>query len=182
MKHALAGIVTLALIAGVLLVGRGQRAATVPTAASPEECVEQMLAAADRGDIDAYLDHFTGRQRDEIARDLAQQTREGFARSLAEAQTAMKGRSVQLAATDAKAATGPPLDTAEVTVERVYANHNQRQTYLLRRTSAGWKIEALRGATNFQPPVPYGTPVWAESAQPSTNVPPVPSPGTPGKG
>jgi hypothetical protein len=61
------------------------------------------------------------------------------------------------------AAATPAPETAEVTVERVYANHNQRQTYLLRRTAGGWKIEGLRGATNFQPPVPYGTPVWEET-------------------
>jgi len=183
-KHALAGIVTLALIAGVLLVGRESRNASIATAASPEECVEQMLAAADRGDIEGYLDCFTGREREEIERDVAQQSREGFARSLADAQRSMKGRSVQLAMAEADAATGPPPDTAEVTVERIYANHNQRQTYFLRRTFSGWKIEGLRGATNFQPPVPYGTPVWeASSQQSAVSVPPrVPSPGTPGEG
>jgi hypothetical protein len=179
MKHFLAGAVTLALIAGVLLLGRRKQDTSAAADATPENCVEQMLAAADRGDVDAYLDFFTGSQREQIERDLAQQTREGFARSLAEAQREMKGRSVQLAAADPNAAAAPPSDTAEVTVERIYAHHNQRQTYLLRRTSAGWKIEDLRGAVNFQPPVPYGTPVWEESAFLS---PGTPAPGIPREG
>ena len=77
----------------------------------------------------------------------------------------MKGRSIPLAAAEGGEPAEALRDTAEVTLERIYANHNQRQTYLLRRTPAGWRIEALRGATNFRPPVPYGTPVWEVSGQ-----------------
>ena len=169
MKQLLTGLATVALIAAVLFLSRG----TAPTpadpaaaATTPEACVEQMLAAADRGDIDAYLDFFTGPKRTEIERELARQPREAFARSLAAAQSELKGRSVQLAALDGQnqPAKTPSSDTAEVTVERIYTNHNERQTYVLRQTASGWKIEALRGGVNFQPPIPYGTPVWAEAA------------------
>ncbi len=48
----------------------------------------------------------------------------------------------------------------ELPVERVYAHHNELQTYRLRRGGNRWQIEAIRASGSQQPSIPYGTPVF----------------------
>ena len=55
----------------------------------------------------------------------------------------------------------------ELTVERVYENRNERQTYRLVRSDDGWRIAEVQAAEAFQPPIPYGAPVYQPS--PSDN-------------
>ncbi len=61
---------------------------------TPEACIERMFAAAQRGDVTAYLDCFTGSERDRLDRELAGQPPEVFARSLRDAVATLKGRAV----------------------------------------------------------------------------------------
>ena len=59
LKRSLAAGITLTVLAVALLVGRQQRQSAPPygppAADAAEDCVQRMFAAAERGDVDAYL-------------------------------------------------------------------------------------------------------------------------------
>jgi hypothetical protein len=114
-----------------------------------------MFTAAEKGDVDAYLDCFTGPQRERLERELASQPREIYARSLAESIRALKGRAVF----DASFA-NPPSREATVTVERVYVHRLERQTYHLVNQSGVWRIDDVQTPSALQPEKAYGQPVF----------------------
>jgi hypothetical protein len=113
-----------------------------------------MFEAARAGDVDAYLDCFTGPQRTRIQRKLAGQSREAFAQSLADAVRDLKGHVTPQSAPQGDA------DRVELAVERIYQNRNERQSYSLVRQSGVWRISDVQAAVSFQPPVAYGAPVF----------------------
>ncbi len=156
MKRWIAAVATLVLLGAALTLGR--RAPTPQsdsTASSPDECIEQMFDAAKRGDVTAYLDCFTGPERERLERELAGQPKKAFARSLVEAVTTLKGRAVFETDTSESGDTRTLL-----TVDRVYATRTERQTYHLVPESDAWRINSVQTATAFQPYKPYGTPVY----------------------
>ena len=51
---------------------------------------------------------------------------------------------------------------AELIVERIYANRNEKQAYLLVRQSGSWRIAEVRTLEVFQPEIPYGTPIYQD--------------------
>ena len=53
-----------------------------------------MYLAAERGDVDAYLDCFTGVQRQRLEVELRTESREAFAAAIAESFQTLKGRAV----------------------------------------------------------------------------------------
>lgn len=160
MKQAVAITLTLALIAGALYLGRNASEKSDFTAASPAECLEEMYLAAERGDVDAYLDCFTGVQRQRLDAELRTESRDAFASSIAETFRTLKGRAVNDLSTD-------PVDgdRAQLEAERIYPQYNERQTYGFRCEGGAWRIESLGAVRRFQPPVPYGTPVYAGSGE-----------------
>lgn len=163
MKRWIAALATLVLLGTALILGR--RAPTPhggSIASSPEACIDQMFDAAQRGDVVAYLDCFTGPERERLDRELAGQPEEAFARSLVEAVKTLKGRAVS------NADNAETADTrARLTVDRVYASRTERQTYHLVAESSTWRIHSVETASAFQPYKPYGTPVYepAESEE-----------------
>ncbi len=114
-----------------------------------------MFDAAKDGDVPTYLDCFTGSERERLERELADQPREAFARSLVEAVESLKGRAVFEGKTD-----GDSGSNRVFTVDRVYLNRTERQTYHLVRESSAWRIHTVETAAAFQPDKPYGTPVY----------------------
>jgi hypothetical protein len=155
-KKILAALLTAALIALVLWQGRGDFSSQARVAlATPDACLERMFRAAGEGDVDAYLDCFAGRERARLERELAGQSRDRFAQSLRGAVAALKGRAVL-----ADGGQGPGATQAVRTVDRVYANRTERQTYHLERVAGCWRITEVRAADAFQPDTPYGTPVF----------------------
>ena len=150
-----------ALITGTLLVvvlWQSRRPPAEPGQSgegSPESSVQRMFTAAENGDVAAYLDCFAGEERRRLERDLADQSRDAFARSLKQAVVDLKGRAVF-----APARREPGAGETELTVERIYANRTERQTYRLRREADRWRIESVRSAESYQPATPYGTPVF----------------------
>jgi hypothetical protein len=166
LKRWLALLATAIILAAVLIAGRGKGPpATHQPAAnstiSPEQCIERMFDAAERGDVDAYLDCFTGPQRQQIERELTSQTRQSFSQSLVDAIKPLKGRAM-IGSPPAE----PAANQVELTVERIYANRNETQTYQLLRQSDAWRITAVRSADAFQPPITYGTPVFELPPEP----------------
>lgn len=162
MKRIVAGLITLLILGGVLWYGRGTPtpppAGPSPAGAdTPEACIERMFAAAQRGDVTAYLDCFAGAERDRLERELAGQPADVFARSLRDAVATLKGRAVfRNGGPDAAA------NTASYTIDRVYESRTERQRYQLIRQSGTWRIQSVAVADPFQPDKPYGSPVYEE--------------------
>ena len=126
-----------------------------------------MFAAAQRGDVTAYLDCFTGSERDRLDRELAGQPPEVFARSLRDAVATLKGRAVFR-----NDASDPAADSANYTIDRVYESRTERQLYQLTRQSGVWRIQSVATANPFQPDKAYGSPVYEEApAKPDASGP-----------
>lgn len=156
MKRALAALITMSFLAVALWYGRGAPSHESAAAAStPADCIERMFAAAERGDVDGYLDCFTGAQRERLDREMASQPRQEYARSLLQSVKDLKGRAVFDAPTSDAA-----FDRATVTVERVYVHRIDRQTYRFKNESGEWRITEVETPAALQPAKAYGQPVF----------------------
>jgi hypothetical protein len=118
-----------------------------------------MFAAAAAGDVDAYLSCFGGEERTQMERKFAGQNRQAGSAALQAAVAGMKGHAVHGSVQSADSP-GRQSEVIDLPVERVYAHHNELQTYRLRHIGNRWQIEAIRPAGSQQPSIPYGTPVF----------------------
>jgi hypothetical protein len=161
LKRTLAAIITILVLGLALWFGRGRPAASpspaTSGAATPEACIERMFDAAKQGDVAAYLNCFTGPERQRLQRDLAGQPQEAFRQSLVDAVATLKGRAVF-----ASSPVGDPSQPVIYTVDRVYDNRTERQTYELVCEAGTWRIRDMQAANAFQPDKAYGTPVYEE--------------------
>ena len=155
MKRPAAIVATLALLSAAIYFGRDGGARRGNTPSSPTGCLELMFRAAEEGDVPAYLDCFTGPQRELLAKEVGAQPAGDFAAELKTAVRTLKGRAVSGAGPSDAAA-----DTASLAVERIYAHHTERQSYHFRREADGWRIDSVGAVEKQQPPIPYGTPVF----------------------
>lgn len=153
-----AALLTTALLLGAAVYLSGTITKPTSTTASPCACLERMFQAAEQGDVDAYLDCFTGQQRQRLESEVRSPGTADFAESLRSALSDLKGRA--LSGSDKTA-----LDDqrATLTVERVYERHAERQDHHFVRDASGWRIESVGRVQEFQPPIPYGTPVFEQN-------------------
>jgi hypothetical protein len=154
----LAGLITAAILGAVLMIARNDPqppSGGDDAADTPQACIDRMFQSATDGDVDGYLNCFTGEERERLQRELSGQSREAFGHALAAAVAELKGRAVY-------AAGDPSADGAETSmiVERIYASRMERQTYELTREKDGYRISAVQAASSHQPDKPYGTPVF----------------------
>ena len=159
MKRTIAAIATTVLFGVVLWFGRsGPTPRRANSAADgPEACIQRMFDAATSGDLETYVDCFTGPERQRLERELDDSRRDAFGRTLMDAVASLRGRAVF--------ADGPvdkDSDQARYSVDRVYETRTERQTYQLVRESGTWRIQSVRTAESFQPETAYGTPVFEE--------------------
>ena len=154
MKRAAALVATAVLFVAALLLGRGGTA-RYGSAVSPGDCLARMFNAAEQGDVPAYLDCFTGPQRERIARELEDQPADAFAAALKDAVRTLKGRAVS-----GGGEVEPDARSATLTVDRIYAQHTERQSYHFVRQNDSWRIDSVGTVEKHQPPVAYGTPVF----------------------
>lgn len=154
MKRAATLAATLALLGAAVYFGRDRSPSDAASAASPAECVERMFAAAERGDIEAYLACFTGAELRRLSAERDAQPRERFAAALVESVRPLKGRAIN------GPSNAPGGDRAKLEIERIYEHHGERQSYVFRREADGWRIESIGAVERFQQAIPYGTPVY----------------------
>jgi hypothetical protein len=156
MKRVLAGLMTAMILVVVIWLNRGRTPpSTLTGTATPEDCIANMFDAAAQGDVAAYLNCFSGDERERIERELRSQSPDRFGDSLIEGVRRLKGRAIY--------ASSPPEPTslsAVYTIERVYESRTDRQEVQMVRERGGWKITQVRAAQPIQPAVPYGTPVF----------------------
>ena len=161
MKRMVPAAITAVLIAIALWAGRsGPDEANESSAGprSPAQCIDQMFDAAERGDVPRYLDCFAGPQRARLDGELADQSRDQFARALTASVAELRGRAV--------AVESQTPDRCVLVVEHIFASRTDRQTYELvcdgdsSSSAATWRIHVVHRADPRQPRKAYGTPVW----------------------
>jgi hypothetical protein len=171
MKRLAAGLITVALMGWLLWSGSRRPAgdgtasvrtgespdpipASAPAPASPAEArVQSLLDEARRGDVDSYLGGFAGPLRQRLEREAGERGRAAFADDLRAAARLRKSHAVFAAEPD-----GP--DAARVTVEAVYPDRNERQTYRVERDgpTGAWLVTGVETVRSHQPKAKYGSP------------------------
>ena len=154
-RQLLAVITAAAVLLVAMMFARPTQLPTASTSrdeAEPDACASAMVSAEKDGDVEAYLDCFTGRLRDRLESRMAEKSREGRAAELRSGAADLTGH----ATTDVKIT---PPDEATLVLERIYTRHNERHQVTLRRVFGDWKIVAIKPLERFAPEIPYGTPV-----------------------
>jgi hypothetical protein len=145
-----------------------------PDTTGASERIEALLAAAGRGDVDAYLASFTGPIRDRLARQANERGRAAFAEELRRAARARKSH-----ATFEPDPDGDGPVAARVTVESTFADRIERQTFRLVRGTSGWVIDGVESARDHSPRNALGT--LATYREPEGPPVQAPGPGAPGE-
>ncbi|NOX56586.1 MAG: hypothetical protein GXP27_19510 [Planctomycetes bacterium] len=155
-----------AIVAGVAVLVRRNPPASSPLSDEDQmdDCITQMLQAAQQGDVQRYLDCFAGDLRAKLAARLEKGNPEAAAAELRSGQAELKS----YVTTDWRRVSE---DEATLILERVYKDYNERHRVRLRRKRGAWKIVELTPLESFAPEIPYGTPVFElpEAKQKSTN-------------
>lgn len=118
----------------------------------PDSVIWEMIDACRRGDVDAYLNCFTGDLRKRLEKVASEQGKEKFSDYLKEMLQPIKNIALQQAKGFAKG------DQA-IVADFVFADRTERQTFWVRRTKEGWKIVGVEATKPVPVLVPYGTPV-----------------------
>lgn len=163
MKPLVAGVLTAGVLAAMLVVGSRRGATTAPPSpqaaeargevgASPaEETVRGLLRSGEGGDVAGYLATFAGPMKARLEREVGARGREAFADDLRRAAAARKSHAVFAPEPDGDIA-------ARVTVETVYPDRNERQTYRVEKTDDGWRVTDVATVVSHQPAAKFGTP------------------------
>ena len=147
-----AGAITAALMALLVASAVRKPSGAGHRADSPSAAVGSLLDATSAGDVSRYLDAFSGPLRDRLGREVADRGRGPFAGDLRAASAARKGLVVF-----APEAGGDPGE-ARVTVESVYPDRIERQTFTVNDAGAGWTITGLEVARGRRPREAFGSP------------------------
>lgn len=154
-----------AVLAAVAVVGRPRQPATDGSAdVPPDDCVRQMLLAAQRGDVETWLDSFAGDLRDRLGARVQERSPGHFAAELRGRESALNGIAIE----DRRLATP---DEAMLTLEKVYTDYNERYRVRLMRSDGGWRIVEMTPLDRASPEIPYGTPVVPVPKQSSGEPP-----------
>jgi hypothetical protein len=172
MKRIIAGVLTVALMGLLLWSGSkrppelsppatntdasrntGTATTTGISAPSPAELrLTKLLDCATRGDVAGYLESFGGVLRERLQREMNERGREAFAADLKRAARSRKSHAMFAVEPEGPAA-------ARITVETVYPDRNERQTYHLTQEtdSAGWLVTDVETVRSQVPQAKYGT-------------------------
>jgi len=159
LKRLAAGVLTLFVLTAPVIV-TALRSRTSPND-TPEKCIDQLYEAMKTGDVRAYLNCFSGDLRDQLETTVRTQGTNSFSTYLKETVSPIKGRA--LLRTDYAGS-----DRVRVELDRVYeARMWEYQGYRLEREAGIWKIYAIDPVELHDPPIPYGTPAYPTSSDPS---------------
>jgi hypothetical protein len=160
MKRIVAGVLTVALMGGLLWSGLGRpggRAEPGPGRADAPDPAEvrlnKLLDCALRGDVSGYLDCFGGPLRERLEREVNERGRDAFADDLRRAAGSRKSHAVFAVEPEG-------ADAARITVETVYPDRNERQTYHLAQApeNGGWLVSDVETVRSQVPTARFGTP------------------------
>jgi hypothetical protein len=114
--------------------------------------LKTLLDAAWRGDVAAYLDGFGGPLRERLRREVDERGRDVFAADLKRAARSRKSHAIFGVEPEGQGA-------ARITVETVYPDRNERQTYHLTQepSAGGWLVTDVETIRSQVPKARYGT-------------------------
>jgi hypothetical protein len=155
---------TVALMGVLLWVGRNRPAAPAPGSAGsePNRAVSNvpdpaevrlgsLLDSALNGDVTGYLDCFSGPLRQRLEREVSERGRDVFAADLKRAAQSRKSHAIFAVEPEGAAA-------ARITVETVYPDRNERQTYHLAQETGTWLVNDVETVRSQVPKAKYGMP------------------------
>ena len=165
MKQWAQKIVVVAILVGIAFVLKGRdrlpappkEAATAPLDTA-SDVVNRLFDAAGKGDDAAYLRLVSGKLRESLEYERSQLGVEAFRESLRQSAAGIKGLAVTQSSDF-------PTGTMALDVEIVFADRNEIQKVLLAPEGGTWVITSMETAEIITPPIPYGTPVFAEPDQ-----------------
>ena len=99
----------------------------------------------------AYLDAFSGPLRKRLEREIGERGGDAFGEDLRSAARARKSHAVFAAESDGD-------DAARVTVETIYPDRNERQTYRVERKNGDWLVADVETLRSHQPKAKFGAP------------------------
>jgi hypothetical protein len=152
---------------GILLwSGRNRPAAPPGSATSPasgapdpaEARLASLLQSAWEGDVPRYLDCFSGTLRQRLEREVNERGRDVFAADLKRAARSRKSHAVFAVEPEGEGA-------ARITVETVYPDRNERQTYHLAHAAGDWLVNDVETIRSQVPKARYGTPATYEEPE-----------------
>jgi hypothetical protein len=161
MKRIVAGVLTVALMGILLWSGMNRPVVQTPSgvsggsnngASDPAEVrLASLLQAAWNGDVAGYLDCFSGTLRQRLEREVNERGRDVFAADLKRAARSRKSHAIFAVEPEGTGA-------ARITVETVYPDRNERQTYHLAQESAGWLVNDVETIRSQVPKAKFGMP------------------------
>jgi hypothetical protein len=158
-------IAVVALLVGVAIALRGRdRVPVAPQEAASaaldtaSDVVNRLYDAAGKGDDAAYLRQVSGKLRESLEYERSQLGVEAFRAGLRQSAAGIKGLAVTQRSDG-------PSGTIALDVEIVFADRNETQKVLLAPQGRTWVITSMETAEVAKPPIPYGTPVFAEPEQ-----------------
>ena len=110
-----------------------------------------LLESAWNGDVAGYLDCFSGPLRERLEREVNERGRDVFAADLKRAARSRKSHAIFAVEPEGAAA-------ARITVETVYPDRNERQTYHLAQETGGWLVNDVETVRSQVPKARYGMP------------------------
>jgi hypothetical protein len=160
MKRIIAGLLTVALMGVLLWSGRNRSATpavseanrTGSNAPDPAELrLGSLLESALNGDVTGYLNCFSGPLRQRLDREVSERGRDVFAADLKRAAQSRKSHAIFAVEPEGAGA-------ARITVETVYPDRNERQTYHLAQETGGWFVNDVETVRSQVPKARYGMP------------------------
>jgi hypothetical protein len=154
-RRAMAGLVVAAM--GILLWFAPKRQPATGPPADPVDRVTAMIDAARTGDVPGYLACLSGSALRQAESQIGGDA-ERFGEFLRAGLAGLNG----LAFHDQEQ---PAADRLRLTVERVFADYNERQTLELVRVGDRWSIQEMSPMARYVPTIRYGTPVAPAATQ-----------------
>ena len=150
MKKRFAFAFTMLLIAGAVYYSYRQGNKKPPE--EPESAIWRLLESSRGGDVQGYLECFTGKTRTQLEATVREMTPAKFAGYLKETSGVIKGVAVYDVQRTGEGAAG-------VVVEYVYQDQNEKQRMSLTFESGLWRILSAGVSQRIRPLIPYGKPV-----------------------
>ena len=120
-------------------------------ASAPESAVWRMVEASRDADPERYLESYTGEMERLLRRNSLEMGSPKFREYLSATYRQVKGIAVS-----APQMISP--SEGHMSVEYVYADHNETQQVYVRRMGREWKIFRVESAERIKTLIPYGTP------------------------
>jgi hypothetical protein len=153
-REHIAGIATVLVLVGILVVLGARNAGKAAGTDDPKVVVFDLFRRAEAGDVDGYLSCFGPGLRTTVEASRRDMGGDAFREHIRAIGKAVKGVSVQVDRADSR--------EARLRVELVYADrsHNDVQTFAVSKAGSRWLISSMSQAERVKMPIPYGTPAY----------------------